>query len=57
MSTSFQLNGRPVTVDADPSTPIEPLLRELLMPRAEPLEDLWQKGPLHSRRLGDVLLI
>ena len=42
---------------ADPSTPIEPLLRELLMPRAEPLEDLWQKGPLHSLRLGDVLLI
>lgn len=42
---------------ADPSTPIEPLLRELLMPRAEPLEDLWRKGPLHSLRLGDVLLI
>jgi len=27
------------------------------MPRAEPLEDLWRKGPLHSLRLGDVLLI
>ncbi len=42
---------------ADPSTPIEPLLKELLMPQAEPLEDLWQKGPLRSLRLGDVLLI
>ena len=42
---------------ADPSTPIEPLLRELMMPRAEPLEDLWQKGPLRTLRLGDVLLI
>jgi membrane protein len=42
---------------ADPSTPIEPLLAELMMPRAEPLEDLWQKGPLRSLRLGDVLLI
>jgi membrane protein len=27
------------------------------MPRAEPLEDLWQKGPLRSLRLGDVLLM
>jgi membrane protein len=42
---------------ADPSTSIEPLLKELLMPQAEPLEDLWQKGPLRSLRLGDVLLI
>ena len=42
---------------ADPSTPIEPLLEALLMPKAEPLEDLWQKGPLRSLRLGDVLLI
>ena len=42
---------------ADPSTSIEPLLKELLMPRAEPLEDLWQKGPLRALRLGDVLLI
>jgi membrane protein len=42
---------------ADPSTPIEPLLMQLMMPRAEPLEDLWQKGPLRSLRLGDVLLI
>lgn len=42
---------------ADPSTPIEPLLEVLLMPKAEPLEDLWQKGPLRSLRLGDVLLI
>ena len=28
MSTSFQLNGRPVTVDADPSTPILWALRD-----------------------------
>ncbi|KIQ33714.1 membrane protein [Variovorax paradoxus] len=42
---------------ADPSTSIEPLLKALLMPQAEPLEDLWQKGPLRSLRLGDVLLI
>jgi membrane protein len=42
---------------ADPSTSIEPLLKELMMPRAEPLEDLWQKGPLRTLRLGDVLLI
>jgi membrane protein len=41
---------------ADPAaTPLEPLLRELLIPRAEPLRDLWEKGPLAALRLGDVL--
>lgn len=42
---------------ADPATPMAPLLEALLMPRAEPLEDLWQKGPLRSLRLGDVLVV
>ncbi|MBC7393992.1 MAG: YihY family inner membrane protein [Variovorax sp.] len=40
---------------ADPATPLEPLLKELLMPSAAPLENLWQKGPLRSLRLRDVL--
>ncbi len=40
---------------ADPATPLEPLLKELLMPSAAPLENLWQKGALRSLRLRDVL--
>jgi len=40
---------------ADPSTPLEPLLRELLMPQAPPLRGLWSKGPLESLRLQDLL--
>ncbi|MGJ7542272.1 YihY family inner membrane protein [Variovorax sp. LT1R16] len=42
---------------ADPATPMAPLIEALLMPRAEPLDNLWQKGPLRSLRLGDVLLV
>jgi membrane protein len=41
---------------ADPrSTRIEPLLKELLMPQAPPLDNLWQKGPLRTLMLQDVL--
>jgi membrane protein len=41
---------------ADPAgTPLEPLLRELLMPHSPPLENLWHKGPLETLRLQDVL--
>ncbi|WP_219220411.1 YihY family inner membrane protein [Variovorax boronicumulans] len=42
---------------ADPATPMAPLLEALLIPRAEPLAGLWQQGPLHSLRLGDVLVV
>jgi membrane protein len=37
------------------STPLEPLLKELLMPHAPPLENLWHKGPLSTLHLQDVL--
>ncbi|OUM03920.1 YihY family inner membrane protein [Variovorax sp. JS1663] len=41
---------------ADPArTPLEPLLRELLLPQAPPLDNLWQKGPLRSLLLQDLL--
>ncbi|WP_156480946.1 YihY family inner membrane protein [Variovorax sp. PAMC 28711] len=40
---------------ADPATPIEPLLKELLMPIAQPLDNLWTRGPLRSLCLRDVL--
>ena len=41
---------------ADPaSTPLAPLLRELLMPQAPPLEGLWCKGPLDRLHLQDLL--
>ncbi|MGR4867559.1 YihY family inner membrane protein [Variovorax sp. LARHSF232] len=37
------------------TTALEPLLRELMMTRAEPLVALWNKGPLSELSLGDVL--
>ncbi|MDM0113466.1 YihY family inner membrane protein [Variovorax sp. J22R133] len=37
------------------TTPLEPLLRKLLLSRAEPLEALWDKGPLSTMHLRDVL--
>jgi membrane protein len=37
------------------TTSLEPLLRELMMARAEPLAALWDKGPLSELSLGDVL--
>jgi membrane protein len=40
---------------ADDATPMAPLLQELLMPDAVPLENLWQKGPLRALHLRDVL--
>jgi membrane protein len=41
---------------ADPGrTSLEPLLRELLLPRAPPLDNLWQRGPLRTLLLQDVL--
>jgi membrane protein len=40
---------------AGPATPLEPLLRELLMPHALPLRSLWCQGPLESLRLQDLL--
>jgi membrane protein len=41
---------------ADPgSTRLEPLLKELLMPQAPPLDNLWHKGPLRTLMLQDVL--
>ena len=40
---------------AGPDTPLEPLLRSLLLPRAAMLEKIWQKGPLRTLRLGDAL--
>jgi membrane protein len=41
---------------ADPAiTPLEPLLKELLMPQAPPLEGLWRKGPLDALLLQDLL--
>jgi len=40
---------------ADPATPLEPLLRELLMPQAPPLRNLWSRGPLEDLRLQDLL--
>ncbi|WP_162591946.1 YihY family inner membrane protein [Variovorax sp. PBL-E5] len=36
-------------------TLLEPLLVQLLMPRTPPLGSLWDKGPLRTLRLGDVL--
>ncbi|WP_184525697.1 YihY family inner membrane protein [Variovorax sp. Sphag1AA] len=42
---------------ADPATtPLEPLLKELLMPQAPPLENLWRKGPLDTLLLQDLLV-
>jgi membrane protein len=42
---------------AQPSiTPLEPLLKELLMPQAPPLENLWRKGPLDTLLLQDLLV-
>ncbi|NDZ12273.1 hypothetical protein C7T35_11025 [Variovorax sp. WS11] len=41
---------------ADPGrTSLEPLLKELLLPRAPPLDNLWQRGPLRTLLLQDVL--
>jgi len=41
---------------ADPdSTMLEPLMRQLLLPREAPLAALWSTAPLQSLRLGDVL--
>lgn len=41
---------------ADPGrTSLEPLLQELLLPRAPPLDNLWQRGPLRTLLLQDVL--
>ncbi|MDM0083315.1 YihY family inner membrane protein [Variovorax sp. J31P179] len=40
---------------AGPATPLEPLLRELLMPHTPPLRSLWCQGPLESLRLQDLL--
>jgi len=40
---------------AGPATPLEPLLRELLMPHTPPLRNLWCRGPLESLRLQDLL--
>jgi membrane protein len=41
---------------ADPArTPLEPLLRALMLPQAPPLDNLWQKGPLRSLLLQDLL--
>jgi membrane protein len=41
---------------ADPrSTRLEPLLKELLMPQAPALDNLWHKGPLRTLVLQDVL--
>ena len=41
---------------ADPAgTRLEPLLKELLMPQAPALDNLWQKGPLRTLMLQDVL--
>jgi membrane protein len=41
---------------ADPGrTPLEPLLKELLLPQAPPLDNLWQRGPLRTLLLQDVL--
>jgi len=41
---------------ADPRrTPLEPLLKELLMPQTPALDNLWQKGPLRTLALQDVL--
>jgi membrane protein len=41
---------------ADPgSTRLEPLLLQLLMPQAPGLDNLWQKGPLRTLVLQDVL--
>ena len=42
---------------AEPAiTPVEPLLKELLMPQAPPLDSLWRKGPLTGLRLQDLLV-
>jgi membrane protein len=42
---------------AEPAiTPVEPLLKELLMPQAPPLDSLWRKGPLIGLRLQDLLV-
>jgi membrane protein len=41
---------------ADPGrTSLEPLLEELLLPRTPPLDNLWQRGPLRTLLLQDVL--
>jgi membrane protein len=41
---------------ADPArTLLEPLLKELLLPQAPPLDNLWQRGPLRMLLLQDVL--
>ena len=41
---------------ADPAiTPVEPLLKELLMPQSPPLESLWRRGPLDALLLQDLL--
>lgn len=37
-------------------TSLEPLLKELLMPQAPPLESLWRKGPLDALLLQDLLV-
>lgn len=41
---------------ADPGhTSLEPLLVQLLVPRSPPLDNLWQRGPLRTLLLQDVL--
>lgn len=40
---------------AGPGTPVEPLLRQMLMPDAVPLGNLWDKGPLRTLQLRDML--
>jgi len=47
--------GRYVLLADAAATPLEPLLKALLMPRTLALEGLWHRGPLETLRLQDVL--